>query len=82
MDKKKILFIDISYKTLFFIEDGDDVEVEIQEGEWKRFKCRYIDETHFYFEDQVYHISQFAQVRGKYGQQYRPAKPLTVKEAV
>ena len=82
MDKPKIRFIDCMYNTLFEISDGEDVEIEITEGEWQRFNCRYIDETHFYLANRVYHICEFAQAREKLVQRYRPAQPLTVKEAV
>ena len=81
MDKPKIRFIDSMYKALFDLEDGEDVEIEITEGEWQRFKCRYIDETHFYLDNHVYHICEFAQAREKLVQRYRPAETLTEQEA-
>ena len=82
MDKSKIRFIDGSYNTMFEIEDGEDVEIEIAEDEWMRFNCRYIDETHFYLGKHVFHICEFAEVREKLVQRYRPAQALNVKEVV
>jgi hypothetical protein len=80
MEKQKIRFINSVNETLFYVDDGDDVELEVN-GEWLRFKCRYIDETHAYIGDRVYHIAEFAQSREQLVQRYRPAIAQTIKEA-
>jgi hypothetical protein len=76
MEKQKIRFINSSYETLFYVDDGGDVELEVN-GEWLKFKCRYIDEFHAYIGDHVYHTAEFAQLREHLGQRYRPAEPQT-----
>jgi hypothetical protein len=76
MEKQKIRFINSSYKTLFFVDDGDDVEIEGDSG-WMKFKCRYLDEFHAEIGGHVYHICEFAEIRERYVQRYRPAKPQT-----
>ena len=77
MDKPKIRFISSWNKTLFYLEDGEDLEIEVEKGYWYKFKCRYIDETHFSLEGHVYHILQFALEKESYAVPYRPAQPLT-----
>jgi hypothetical protein len=79
MDKPKIRFVNGLYETLFFVDDGGDVEIEVN-GEWLRLKCRYIDETHAYIGDRVYHAAEFAQSRERLVQRYRPATAQTMKE--
>ena len=76
MDKPKIRFITSWDKILFYLEDGDDLEIEVEKGCWFRFKCCYIDETHFSLEGHVYHILQFAFEKESYAIPYRPAKSL------
>ena len=73
MDKPQIRFIDASYKTFFFVDDGEDIEIEIEDG-WKRYACHYIDEYHFKLEDHVYHIYEFALLRERIPYRYRPVK--------
>ena len=75
--KKKIRFIDSEYKTLFYIEDGDDIEIEI-DGVWKRFKCRYIGVCHTEVGGYIYHICEFAEIREKLSQRYRPVNSETL----
>jgi hypothetical protein len=80
MDKLKIRFISSSYKTLYYVDDGDDIEVEV-DGEWLRLKCRYIDETHAEIGGRIYHICEFAQSREQLVQRYRAAKAQTMNDA-
>lgn len=74
MGKKKIRFIDSRYNTLFEVEDGEEVELifkdDIRTVRTVR-KCRYIDETHFYFGDNCYHIRQFAEIMEGNGTKYQ-----------
>jgi len=79
MDKPKIRFINASYETLFFAEDGEDIEIEI-EGGWKRHTCRYIDEFHFKLENFVYRIYEFALLRERIANRCRPDKTQSEKE--
>jgi hypothetical protein len=72
MDKPQIRFIDSRYKTLFFIEDGGEVEIENKgTGQMERFVCRYLDEHHFRIGEQVYHIFEFARAMELYSRMYR-----------
>jgi hypothetical protein len=80
MGKQKIRFINTSYETLFFVDDGGSIEIEIG-NEWKRYPCRYIDEYHFKLENCVYHIYEFAILRERVAYRYRPAETQTETEA-
>jgi hypothetical protein len=80
MDKPKIRFINSSYETLFFVDDGDDLEIEIDNG-WKRFPCHYIDEFHFKLDTRVYHVYEFALLREINAYRYRPAETPMEGEA-
>jgi hypothetical protein len=73
MDKPKIRFITTRYDTLFLLDDGRDIEVEV-DGNWIPLSCQFIDETHAYIGGHVYHIYEFAELREKLGQRYRPAE--------
>jgi hypothetical protein len=80
MDKPKIRFIDVSYKTLFFVEDGEDIEIEIENG-WMRCTCHYIDEYHFKLDNQLYSTYEFALLRDRIGNRCRPVQTQTENEA-
>jgi len=73
MGKQRIRFIDTSYKTLFLIDDGEDIEVEI-EGEWKRYACKYLDDNHVEIAGHCFHIHEFAMRLKKASQRYRPVE--------
>jgi hypothetical protein len=73
MEKQKIRFVDGVNNTLFYIDDGEEIEIEIAD-EWIRYTCRYLDENHFKLDGRVHHIGEFAQLREKLVQRYRPAK--------
>jgi hypothetical protein len=72
MENPHIRFINALYETLFFVEDGGEIEVDI-DGEWKRYVCRYIDEYHTWIGDRVYHIYEFAEIMERNIRTYRPA---------
>jgi hypothetical protein len=70
--KNKINFINTSYKPLFSIDDGDEIEIEV-DGVWIPRTCVYIDEYHFKIVgDLVYHTYQFAEIREFNKQSFRP----------
>ena len=60
VNKPHIRFINTLYQTLFFIEDGEEIEIGVS-GEAKRYTCRFIDEHHTRIGEQVYHIREFAE---------------------
>jgi hypothetical protein len=71
--KKRIRFINTDNKTLFYLDDGE--EIEIDTGDVKvRYVCRYIGEYHLWVGNQVYHIREFAELREKLNQRYYPVK--------
>jgi hypothetical protein len=69
--KKRIRFINSEYDTLFFVDDGGEIEIRI-DGIWEKAMCRYIDEYHAEIGRVVYHICEFAEKRERFGQPYRP----------
>ena len=80
MEKPQIRFIDSVNNTLFYLDDGEDIEIEAGD-EWIRYTCHYMDDFHFKLGDCIYHIGQFAQLREKLAQRYRPAKKEVKTEA-
>jgi len=73
MEKQRIRFIDTSCKTLFCIDDGDEIEVEV-DGVWKRYACKYLDENHVQIAGHCFHIHEFAMRLEKASQRYRPVE--------
>jgi hypothetical protein len=75
---KRINFIDSHYNPLFSVEDGGEIEIEIEPGKWEKAVCNYIDEYHFHFcfgkSRCVYHVFQFAQNMESNGSNFRKAK--------
>jgi hypothetical protein len=71
MSKPKIRFVDSMNNTLFYIDDGEDIELEVGD-EWIQYTCHYIDDFHFKLGSYIYHIGQFAQEKEKLVQRYRP----------
>lgn len=68
-DKKKqvIRFIDSSYKELFKVPDGGNVELTRADGSRTSLPCIYIDDYHAKIGNSVYHICQFAEILEKNG---------------
>jgi hypothetical protein len=73
METRKIRFIDSRYNTLFTINDGEEIVLELADGEIARQRCRYIDDYHFEAGNFIYHIYQFAEMKEGNGTRYRPA---------
>jgi len=71
MEKQKIRFINSGYKTLFYVDDGGEIEIKV-DGEWKMRACRYLDECHTQIGGYVYHICEFAERTEQLNQPYRP----------
>jgi hypothetical protein len=71
MAGQKIQFIDTHYKTLFTIDDGAKIEIDI-EGGTVQWTCRFLDEYHTEIGGRVYHIHEFAEAMEKYNRTYRP----------
>jgi hypothetical protein len=76
-DKQQIRFIDTRYKTLFFIEDGGEVEIENKgTGQMEKHVCHYIDEYHARIGEQVFHIFEFARAMELYSRIYRSPEKI------
>jgi hypothetical protein len=74
VEKKQIWFVNALGETLFFIEDGGEIEIDLDDGKTLRCACRYIDEYHAWIGDHVYHIREFAGMMEQNVRAYRPAK--------
>jgi hypothetical protein len=72
METQKIRFIDSHYNPLFTVNDGEEIELEREDGGVVRLRCRYIDEYHFEAGNFIYHICQFAEMMEQNGTRYRP----------
>lgn len=59
---KGIRVIDSHYKTLFKIEDGDQIKMISANGKYFMPTCRYLDEYHLEVGGSCYHICQFAEL--------------------
>jgi hypothetical protein len=82
--QKRIRFINSEYETLFFVDDGGEIEIR-DDGVWEKRKCRYIDDYHTKVGGCDYHICEFAEKRESLNQPYRPVfkttgLPVMVKE--
>ena len=67
-----IRFIDTGYQTLFYIEDGQKIEIKTSDGTVIRQPCKFIDEYHTKIGEKVYHIYEFAQNMELHGNVYNP----------
>ena len=72
MEKQRIRFVDSVNNTLFYIFDGEDIEIETTNG-WQRYACHYVDDFHFKLNNHIFHIIEFAEIRERFIQRYRPA---------
>lgn len=59
---KGIRIIDSHYKTLFTIQDGDQIKMISANGKYFMPTCRYLDEYHLEVGGSCYHICQFAEL--------------------
>ena len=69
-----IRFVDVFYQDLFYINDGDDVEIISMTGNKRVFLCRYIDSYHTLINGKMFHIYEFATKMAKLGNVCRPVK--------
>lgn len=69
---RDIRFIDSRYNNLFTVPDGGNVVVTQFDGEKLVRPCRFLDETHFEADHNVFHICQFAERMEENGTIYVP----------
>lgn len=69
--KNGIRFITPDYKTLFWIPDGDQIRIQLRNGEHRDRVCRYVDSHHMEVcgdsNSNLYHICEFAELVEKNG---------------
>ena len=73
--KRDCRFIDSEYHTLFAVPDGCSIVVTDMDGREKTQQCRYIDDAHVAVGGVPYHICEFAEIRERRGEIYRPEHP-------
>ena len=78
--ERGIRFIDSSYKELFYLKDGDRIQITYRDGAKEEYVCRYIDPTHLEVGGGVcnlFHICEFAEHMEDIGAR---VEPVTDKE--
>jgi hypothetical protein len=78
MNKPKIRFINPLGQTLFYVNDGGEIEIDIDGGGTQRHTCRYIDDYHAWIGSRVYHIREFAEMMERNNRTYRPVETQPV----
>ncbi len=58
---KGIRFVDLRYEEKFRLPDGERVKVYFKDGDNVTRQCRYIDDYHMFFGENVFHICEFAE---------------------
>lgn len=84
--QKRVRFITSGYVTLFFVDDGGEIEIRV-DGIWQKAICRYIDEYHVKIGSSVYHICEFAETMERLDQPCRPVLttagyPVMIRELI
>ncbi len=79
--EKGIRFINSQYKTLFNIDDGDTIQITLDNGESHTRICRYVDDYHFQTVNgldekyiNMFHICQFAELMERNGNTIIPLR--------
>lgn len=77
--KKFIPFRDASknYTTSFWLEDGKTATVIRHDGQRNTQTCKYIDDYHFYFGSNCFHVVQFAEFLQRNGLRCEPESYIT-----
>jgi len=78
--EKGIRFIDPNYHELFRIKDGGTVTVDYRDGEKKTVKCRYIDDYHLEFNDNIFHICELTERMQDNGNKLTPDKDSLIQK--
>ena len=69
---KRIRFINTKYRTLFYVNDGEAIEIDV-EGIPVRYSCHYIDDYHTKIGGHCFHNYQFAEMMERNNRTFRPA---------
>ena len=78
---KGIRFITSQYKTLFTLEDGDNIKINYFDGTSDIKNCRFIDEYHVEINRNIYHICQFAEIMERNGNTVIPFRRALPEKA-
>ena len=73
--RKQIRFRDSKYKTLFYVDDGENIVITQPNGERNVRSCIFMDEYHVQVGVRPYHICEFAELMERAGNTYVPEKP-------
>ena len=73
---KLIRFIDPDYNDLFYLLDGESIDIIYKNGERKQHKCQYLDEAHVKVGHNDLHICQLAEMMVNNGHSCKPVYPL------
>ena len=76
-----IRFINPEYKTIFTLENGDNIMIIHQNGTSDIRECQYIDEYHTEIGDNIYHICQFAEIMERNGSTVVPYRNSLPEQA-
>lgn len=76
MENKYIRFIDSQYNTLFYVVNGDSIRIKFEDNVEREYACKYIDETHAFIGNNVFHMCEFAERMERYGRTYEPVKEI------
>ena len=66
-----------NYATSFWLEDGKEMTVRYPDGLSLTRKCAYLDDYHFNFGFNCYHIDQFAEMLDKSNAECFPEEYIT-----
>lgn len=72
-ERKLICFIDSRERELFWLPDGESIQLTAGDGERQACICRYEDEGHMWVNDRLWQMREFAQHMEKQGIVYSPA---------
>lgn len=72
-DQKQISFVDTDNHELFWIEDGDCIELFSENGDRQTFLCHYLDRRHASIDGKKWELLTFARWMKKRGITYIPS---------
>lgn len=72
-DQKQILFVDTDNQELFWIEDGESIELFSENGDRQTCLCHYLDKRHASIDGKRWEMLTFARWMKKRGITYIPS---------
>lgn len=71
-ERKLICFTDSGERELFWLPDGESIQLTAGDGERQACICRYEDEGHMWVNDRLWQMKEFARQMEKRGITYHP----------